>query len=51
VIYAAGLLTDEERAGSDVLNGIAYNPEAERFYITGKQWPKLFEVTFEEYRP
>ena len=51
VIYAGELLTNEERAQSDVLNGIAYNPETERFYITGKHWPKLFEVTFVEYQP
>lgn len=28
----------------DVLNGIAYNPEKNTFYLTGKRWPKLFEV-------
>lgn len=28
----------------DVLNGIAYNPEKKTFYLTGKRWPKLFEV-------
>jgi len=28
----------------EVLNGIAYNPEKQTFYITGKDWPKLFEV-------
>jgi glutamine cyclotransferase len=52
VIYAGELLTPEEASsGADVLNGIAYNPETERFYITGKKWPKLFEVTFEEFQP
>ena len=30
----------------DVLNGIAYNPEREVFYLTGKLWPRLFEVRF-----
>ena len=29
-----------------VLNGIAYNPESQSFFITGKLWPKLFEVKF-----
>ena len=29
-----------------VLNGIAYNPESETFYLTGKLWPTLFEVRF-----
>ena len=28
----------------DVLNGIAYNPETEHFYLTGKLWAKIFEV-------
>lgn len=46
-IDAAGLLTSEERRGTDVLNGIAYDPEAETFYLTGKLWPAMFEVTFE----
>jgi glutamine cyclotransferase len=30
----------------DVLNGIAYNPESGYFYITGKNWPIIFEVRF-----
>ncbi|WP_164081609.1 glutaminyl-peptide cyclotransferase, partial [Stenotrophomonas maltophilia] len=29
-----------------VLNGIAYNAATQHFYITGKKWPALFEVTF-----
>lgn len=28
----------------DVLNGIAYNPKTQTFFITGKNWDKLFEV-------
>ena len=28
----------------DVLNGIAYNPKTDTFFITGKNWDKLFEV-------
>ncbi len=28
----------------DVLNGIAYNPKTDTFYLTGKRWPKLFEI-------
>ncbi len=30
-----------------VLNGIAYNPESDTFWVTGKLWPVLYEVTFE----
>jgi glutaminyl-peptide cyclotransferase len=45
-IDASGLLTPEERAKADVLNGIAYMPQRDAFYVTGKLWPKLFEVKF-----
>jgi len=45
-IDAAGLLTESEAAGADVLNGIAYDPADGLFYITGKRWPKLFKVRF-----
>jgi len=45
-IDAAGLLTEEERVGADVLNGIVYLPESDTFLITGKYWPKMFEVRF-----
>lgn len=46
-IDAAGLLDPETASAADVLNGIAYDPQAERFYLTGKRWPWLFEATFE----
>jgi len=46
VIDASGLLDGEERNGTDVLNGIAYDPARQVFFITGKLWPKLFEVNF-----
>ena len=47
-IDATGLLTREEARRADVLNGIAFDPGAGTFYITGKLWPAMFEVTFEE---
>ncbi len=28
----------------DVLNGIAYDPETGRIFVTGKRWPKLYEI-------
>ncbi|WP_417617783.1 glutaminyl-peptide cyclotransferase [Oceanisphaera sp.] len=31
-----------------VLNGIAYDEQAEVFYLTGKRWPTLFKVTWQE---
>lgn len=43
-IDLAGLLTPQERAASDVLNGIAYMPDSKRLFVTGKLWPKLFEI-------
>ena len=30
--------------GNDVLNGIAYDAEHDRLFVTGKRWPKLFEI-------
>lgn len=48
-IDASFLLTDEEYAaleGGAVLNGIAYNAATDTFYITGKLWPRVFEVRF-----
>ena len=45
-IDASGLLSFTEGLRADVLNGIAYDPENETFLITGKLWPKLFEVKF-----
>ena len=29
---------------TDVLNGIAYDSVANTFFITGKRWPKIFEI-------
>ena len=44
-IDLSGLLTMEERlAGTDVLNGIAFDPEANRLFVTGKLWPKVYEI-------
>ena len=40
-----GLLTAEDRSEPvDVLNGIAYDAETDRLFVTGKLWPKLFEI-------
>lgn len=30
----------------DVLNGIAYNHATKKFYVTGKNWPQMYEVQF-----
>lgn len=43
-----GLLVDEARTGQeDVLNGIAYDEQNKRLFITGKNWPKLFWIEVE----
>jgi glutamine cyclotransferase len=44
-ITLSGLLSTADLAQPvDVLNGIAYDAETERLFITGKWWPKLFEI-------
>ncbi|MGH9855142.1 MAG: glutaminyl-peptide cyclotransferase, partial [Blastocatellia bacterium] len=44
-INLSGLLSPEDRArGVDVLNGIAYDEASDRLFVTGKFWPKLFEI-------
>ncbi len=45
VIDLTGLLGPEDRAVPvDVLNGIAYDGAGKRLFVTGKLWPKLFEI-------
>jgi len=40
-----GLLGEAERSGQvDVLNGIAYDHDHGRLFVTGKLWPRLFEI-------
>lgn len=40
-----GLLKPSDRHSNiDVLNGIAWDSESRRLFVTGKNWPKLFEV-------
>lgn len=33
---------------TDVLNGIAYNPATQTFFVTGKNWDKMFEIKIEK---
>ena len=44
VIDASGLLSPAESRMVDVLNGIAYDAETETFWLTGKFWPRMFQV-------
>jgi glutaminyl-peptide cyclotransferase len=45
-IDLTGLLKREDRieGRTDVLNGIAYDAANDRLFVTGKRWPKLFEI-------
>lgn len=45
VIDFSGLKSKVEQVSNlDVLNGIAYHPKRKTFFVTGKNWSKLFEV-------
>ncbi len=42
-------LVEEERnknPATDVLNGIAYDPEDDKIYVTGKLWSGIYEIDF-----
>lgn len=48
-IDLTGILAPEDRnAPIDVLNGIAYDAENDRLFVTGKWWPKLYEIELRE---
>ena len=40
----AGLYPRSQRGYEDVLNGIAFDPETDRLFVTGKNWPRLYEI-------
>jgi len=44
-----GILPESERNPEpDVLNGIAYDQAGKRIFVTGKKWPKLYEIMITE---
>ena len=43
-IDLAEIYPHSARGSDDVLNGIAYDAAARRLYVTGKDWPQLFEI-------
>lgn len=48
-IDLSGLMTSAERQPpADVLNGIAYDKEHDRIFVTGKNWPKLFQIKIKQ---
>ncbi|MBG9253349.1 glutamine cyclotransferase [Corynebacterium diphtheriae] len=46
IIDASNIPNNAVADSNNVLNGIAWIPGSDRFYITGKRWPDLYEVTF-----
>jgi glutamine cyclotransferase len=48
VLDMSGLLSPQERATADVLNGIAYDPASRQIFVTGKYWPRLFVITLDQ---
>jgi glutamine cyclotransferase len=49
IIDASQLLSPQEKARlrpDEVLNGIAFRPKTGTFFLTGKNWPWIFEVQF-----
>ncbi len=50
-IDLTGIIDKRELASPDaVLNGIAYDSATDRLFITGKLWPKLFEIRVKPHR-
>lgn len=47
-IDASSIVSEGKGSTGDVLNGIAYNPATSKWYLTGKNWLKLFEVKFKK---
>lgn len=43
-IDLSGLMSMYRLDAESVLNGIAYDPASQRLFVTGKMWPKLFEI-------
>jgi glutaminyl-peptide cyclotransferase len=44
-INLTGLLPSDQRINTEsVLNGIAYDSQHDRIFVTGKQWPAVFEI-------
>jgi glutamine cyclotransferase len=46
-IDLTGLYNSSNADAEDVLNGIAYDADNARLFVTGKRWPQLFEIKLE----
>ncbi|MDX9725227.1 MAG: glutaminyl-peptide cyclotransferase [Bacteroidales bacterium] len=49
-VNLSGLFPEKERreTNADVLNGIAYDEAGKRIFVTGKRWPRLYEIIVTE---
>jgi glutamine cyclotransferase len=47
-IDLADISAKEQHGAEDVLNGIAYDHEGDRLFVTGKDWPELLQIRIEE---
>jgi glutamine cyclotransferase len=43
-IDLTGLIDKDRHESIDVLNGIAYDPVGKRLWVTGKYYPKLYQI-------
>jgi glutamine cyclotransferase len=50
IIDLRGLYRSGRRRTDDVLNGIAYDSTEKRLFVTGKNWPRLYEIKLVEKR-
>ena len=50
-LLAASDIVDTGDFRTDVLNGIAYDAQHDRLFVTGKNWPKLFEIKLSKKTP
>jgi glutaminyl-peptide cyclotransferase len=48
ILDMSGLRKLVNVTAQDVLNGIAYNPKTKTFFVTGKNWNKMFEIKISE---
>ena len=43
-VFLDGIYPRSQRGSEEVLNGIAFDPESEQLFVTGKNWPRLYEI-------
>ncbi|MAE86941.1 MAG: glutamine cyclotransferase [Flammeovirgaceae bacterium] len=48
IIDMRGLEDNFSSSSAEVLNGIAYKRNSDQIFVSGKNWPKLFEVKFKQ---